>query len=58
MLLAALLFLFASIIVAGTIAAGYYWRYMYEAISERMHNAILLLDDGEIEKAREILSDH
>lgn len=58
MLFAALCFLFASIIVSGVIAAAYYWRWKYEEISERMHNAIPLIDEGRVEEARDLLEDH
>jgi hypothetical protein len=57
-LLAAGFQLLFSIGLVGSIAAGFYWRFKYEGISERMHNAIQLIDAGQIEDAREILSEH
>lgn len=50
--------LFLAIIVAGVMASAYYFRNKYFAISERMHNAIPLIDAGRFEEARKILSDH
>lgn len=58
MILAALLVVFFSIPVAGICGSAFYFRDKYFEISERMHNAIPLIDEGKYEEAREILSDH
>lgn len=50
--------LFISIIITGIAAAAYYWRWKYEAISERMHNAYPLVYKGKYKEALEILKDH
>lgn len=47
-----------SIGIMGAALAAYYFRGKYFEISERMHNAIPLIDEGKIEEARELLSDH
>lgn len=47
-----------SIGIMGAASAAYYFRNKYFDISERMHNAIQLIDAGQTDVAREILSEH
>lgn len=47
-----------SIGIMGTVAAGYYWRGKYFGALKRMNTVANLLDAGNFERARKILSDH